>query len=574
VRSRLLVFLLALAVVIGAVLWWQRAREPVGSERPRRGGQLIGSIRSEPRTYNRLVSRDPIVEIVALLTQGRLVQVNRSTFELEPALAEKWEVSEDGLTYTVHLRPNVTWSDGTPFTSADVLFTFEALFDPKSQAILASAVAVGDKPITASAPDPATVVLKYPAPFGPGLRVLDNLWIVPKHKLEPALRAGTFGSAWDTKTPPAEVVGTGPFILREYQPGQRVVFDRNPRYWRTDASGARLPYLDSLVLEIVPDQNAEILRLTSGNIDFTQSELRAEDYLPLKRAADQGRVKLLDLGVGPDADAFWFCLQPAAWKGNPKFAFVSRREFRQAISHAINREAFAETVFLGAAVPIWGPITPGNKLWFWPDVPRYPYDPSRAGELLRGLGLEDRNGNRIVEDAKGTEARFTLVTMRGNTALERGATALRDELAKVGIAIDVAPIELGTLIERLTMSNYEAIYIRPTMTDLDPAVNKDMWLSSGSAHFWHLGQKTPATDWERRIDELMQAQASTADPVKRRELFNEVQRLFAENVPVIYTVAPRLYYAHSTRMIGATPSVVRPPVLWKAETLGVTESRN
>lgn len=570
-RARIAVLVLALALVVGAIIWFQRGpASPPGRSAAVRGGQLVGSIRAEPRTFNRLVARDAVVEIVGLLTQARLVRINRKTFELEPWLAEKWEVSADGLTYTVHLRPGVTWSDGVPFTSADVLFTLEAMFDPRAQSILGSTLTVAGKPITATAPDASTVVFTYPAPSGPGLRQLDNLWIVPKHKLESALRAGTFAAAWDTKAAPADVVGLGPFVLKQYQPGQRLVFDRNPRYWRTDADGATLPYLDSLVLEIVPDQNAEILRLTSGNIDFTQSELRADDYVPMKRAADQGRVRLLDLGVGPDADGFWFCLQPSAWTGNPKFSFVRRPEFRQAISHAVNREAFAETVFLGAAVPVWGPVTPGNTPWFWPDVPRYLYDRTRAAELLRGLGLEDRNGNGVVEDAKGTEARFTLVTQRGNTALERGARALRDDLAKVGIAMDVAPIEIGALIERMLGSKYEAIYMRATATDLDPATNMDMWLSSGSAHFWHFGQKTPATDWERRVDEIMHEQAAVADPERRRELFNQVQRLFAENLPVIYFVAPRLYYAHSMRMTGATPSVMRPPVLWNAETLSVS----
>jgi peptide/nickel transport system substrate-binding protein len=302
------------------------------------------------------------------------------------------------------------------------------------------------------------------------------------------------------------------------------------------------------------------------------SELRPDDYGPVRRAADRGLLRLLDLGVGPDPDAFWFCLKPEAKKNDPRFAFVQRPEFRRAISHAVNREQFAETVFLGAAVPIWGPITPANKPWFSPDVPRYPYDPERAREILRGLGLEDRDGNGVIEDARNTEARFTMITQRGNTALERGSAALRDELAKVGIAMDVAPLELGAMIDRMLKANYDAIYYRPLFTSLDPAVNKDFWLSSGSGHIWNFAQKTPATAWEREIDMLMNEQGTTIDPQRRSALFNEVQRIFAENLPVIYFVAPRLYYAHSTRVSGAQPSVLRPQVLWRADTLSVTGS--
>jgi peptide/nickel transport system substrate-binding protein len=571
-RSRLVFVVAVVALLIAAVALWRRGLTPETPAAPRRGGQLVGSIRAEPRTFNRLIARDTVADLVALLTQGRLVRLNRVTFELEPWLAERWDASADGRTFTLHLRPGVTWSDGTPFTSADVLFSLEAIFTPGSGAILGSALMVGEQPIKATAPDAQTVVVTYPAPFGPGLRILDNLWIVPKHKLEPALRSGTFGTAWSTSTPPAEMVGTGPFMVSAYQPGQRLVLERNPRYWRKDESGTQLPYLDRVVLEIVPDQNAEVLRLTSGNIDLTQSELRPDDYTPVKRVADQGRLRLIDLGVGPDADAFWFCLKPEARKHDPKFAFVQKPEFRQAISHAVNREQFAETVFLGAAVPIWGPITPGNKPWFSPNVPRYPYDPARATELLKGIGLEDRNGNGTVEDAKGTEANITVITQRGNTALERGSAALRDDLAKVGIVLNIVPLELGTMIKQMLSSDYEAIYYRFLASDLDPAVNKDLWLSSGSAHVWNLEQKEPATEWERRIDALMREQASTLDPARRTELFNQVQRILAENLPIIYFVAPRLYYAESTRVTGATPSVMRPPVLWNPDVISVAGS--
>jgi peptide/nickel transport system substrate-binding protein len=568
-RARILLIVLAIGVLVGAVVALRTPTAPALTP-PARGGQLVGSVRSAPRSFNRFVVRDQTSELLAALTQGRLVRVNRTTFELEPWLAERWETSPDGRTFTLHLRPGLAWSDGTPFTSADVLFSLEALYAPNSGAVLGSSLMVAGQPLMATAPDGATVVVTYPEPFGPGLRLLDNFWILPKHKLEPALRAGTFETAWNSNTALTEIVGTGPFVLREYEPGQRLVLERNPYYWRTGPDGARLPYLDRIVLQIVPDQNAEILRLTSGDLDLTQNELRAEDYLPAKRAADEGRLRLIDLGVGPDADGFWFCLKPEAKRGDPRFAFVRQPQFRQAISHAVNREQFAETVFLGAAVPVWGPITPGNALWFWPDVPRYPYDPARATELLRGLGLEDRNGNGTVEDATGTEARFTVITLRGNSAMERGAAALRDELANVGIGLDPAPLEFGAMIERMLTSNYDAIYYRPIASELDPAMNPDLWMSAGSAHFWNLAQRTPATEWERQIDALMHEQTTTIDPARRRELFNQVQRLFAENLPVIYFVAPRLYYAHSARVTGASPSVIRPPVLWNADTLSVT----
>jgi peptide/nickel transport system substrate-binding protein len=534
-----------------------------------RGGQIVASIRGEPRTFNRYVAADQASEVLSLLLQARLVRINRSTFEVEPWLAEQWESSADGRTHTVHLRPGLTWSDGAPLTADDVLFSLRAVHDPKVESVLADSLTAGGHPVRATAPDRQTVVFTFAAPSGRGIRMLDGLPILPKHKLEAALTAGTFASAYNTGTAPAEIVGAGPFILREYQPGQRVVMDRNRRYFRTAPDGTQLPYLDRLVLQIVPEQNAELLRIQSGETDLTSSELRPEDYVPVKRAEADGRLRLIELGVGPDADALWFCLKPEVKGKDPRFAFVSRPEFRRALSYAVDREAFAETVFLGAAVPVWGPITPGNTRWFWPDIPRYPHNLETAKMLLREVGLEDRNGNGVVEDAKGTEARFTVITQRGIGWYERGTAVVRDELARAGVAMEIAPLELGALIQRLQACDYDAMYYRPVMTDLDPAGNLDFWLSAGSSHFWNMSQKTPATDWERRIDTLMLEQAAELDPARREMQFRAVQKILAENLPVLYFAAPRMYYAHSARLRGVVPSVLRPPVLWNADSLSV-----
>jgi peptide/nickel transport system substrate-binding protein len=541
-----------------------------GGGPPKHGGQIVASIRVAPRSFNRFVAADQASDLFSTLTQGRLVRINRSTFELEPWLAEKWESSGDGRTHTVHLRPGVTWSDGAPFTSADVLFSVRAAFDRKSESVVSSSLKPGGVPINASAPDANTVVFEYAAPSGPGVRLLDMLPILPKHKLEAALDSGSFAKTWDTATAPSDLVGTGPFVLREFQVGQRLVLERNPRFWRKAPDGGSLPYVDRLVLEIVPDQDAELLRLQSGATDLTYSELRSEDYVPVRRGEQDGKLKMVEAGVATDADAFWFCQKPEVKKADPRFAFVQKREFRQALSHAVDREEFARTVFLGEAVPVWGPVTSGNRPWFTPNLPRYPYNPARARELLKSIGLEDRNHNGVVEDAKGTEARFTVLTQRGLGNYERGLTELRDKASKIGVALDIVPLEFAAMIKQMFACDYDAIYMRVLTTDLDPAGNLDFWLSSGSSHFWNLEQKMPATEWEQRIDTLMLEQAATLDVERRRALFNDVQRILAENLPVLHFASPRLYFAHSRRLVGVAPSVMRPSILWSADTLSVT----
>lgn len=535
------------------------------------GGALVATLRSEPRSFNPIVGRDIASGTIAYLTHARLLRVNRATQRLEPWLAEAHRCTAGGLTCTLTLRRGVRFSDGAPFTSADVLFSFQALYDEKTGSPIADALTVGGKPLAVSASDPFTVVVTLPSAFGPGLRLLDMLPILPKHKLEAALKAGSLRQAWGPTVAPAEMAGLGPFVLQEYKAGERVVLARNPHYWRRDAAGRALPYLDRLTLEIVPDQNTELLRLQSGQADLTQSEIRPDDYAALKRAEAAGKIRLVDAGPGLDADALWFNLKPGAKVP----AFVTRVEFRRAVSHAVNRRALADAVFLGAAEPLQGPVSPSNATWYPPaafaGIDRQAYDMARARMLLAGLGLRDTNNDGMLEDAAGASARFSLVTQQGNTALEKGAAFIRDELKKVGLRVDVVPLEVGALVERMTRGEYEALYFRFLQQDTDPAMNLDFWLSSGGAHVWNMEQPQPATPWEKELDGVMLKMAAATDLAARQQLFYEAQKILAANLPVIYFAVPRVYVATSTRVTGAVAVPMRPSILWNADTVGVVK---
>jgi len=546
-----------------------RSGTPTVSRDVRRGGELLVSVRSEPRSFNRHAQRDTTTNLVSTLTQSRLVRVNQATQELEPQLAERWTADASGRRVTLTLRSGVHFSDGQPFTSDDVLFSFEAAYDEKGGSALADSVQAGGKKLQVSATDAHTVVITFPAPFAPGVRILDILPILPRHKLEGALKSGGIAKAWGLDTPPSQLVGLGPFVLQEYVPGQRLVFARNPRYFAKAADGGALPYLDRLVLEIIPDQRAELLRLESGQLDMMTSEIAPEAYAPLKRAADEGRVKLLDLGVSRNADGLWFNLKPGALGQDPRAAWLQRDELRQAISMAVDRKLFADTVFFGAGVPVYGPETPANKLWYWPGLPQTPHAAAAAKQLLASIGLSDRNGDGVLEDAAGRPARFTLLTQKGRPNLERGATVIRDELQKIGLAVDVVMLDGGAVIDQFVHARYEAIYFNADKSDLDPGTNPDFWFSFGSAHMWNLEEPAPATPWERRIDELMTRQIASADEAERRTLYNEVQKIFFEHQPIVYFVAPRIYVAHAARVTNLTPAEYRPQLLWRPETVAV-----
>ncbi|HJZ77970.1 MAG TPA: ABC transporter substrate-binding protein, partial [Vicinamibacterales bacterium] len=336
------------------------------------------SVRSEPISFNRHASRDSTTYLVTMLTQARLVRVNQATQALEPMLAQSWTTSDDGRRADVKLREGVTFSDGTPFTAQDVVFAFVAAYDAKSGSVLGDTIMAGGKPLKVEATGDHSVAITFPEPFAPGLRILDSLPIYPRHKLEAAFKAGALRQAWGLSTPVHELAGLGPFVLSDYQPGQRMILTRNPHYFEQAADGTPLPYLDRIVIDVIPDQSAELLRLESGQLDMMTSEISPDAYGPLKRAADQGRVKLVDVGVSRNADGLWFNLKPGAFAGDPRAAWLQRDELRKAISMTVDRQAFADTVFLGAGVPIFGAETPANKMWYWSGTPQTPHDPAAA----------------------------------------------------------------------------------------------------------------------------------------------------------------------------------------------------
>ena len=538
-----------------------------GASAPREEQALTASLRSEPTRYNRYVEATAAGDVVSLLVDGRLVRVNRATDTVEPALAESWTSSPDGLVHTLALRRGVRFSDGMPFTSADVLFTARVLYDPTVNSVLASTMRVGGEPLAFAAPDDYTVTVTLPAPFAPGLRLLDSLPILPKHRLEPALDEGRLQDAWKVGTPFTEMAGLGPFVLTEHVAGQRLVFVRNPHYWRVDEDGVRLPYLDRLTMAIVPNQSVEAVRMASGDIDLmSNGDIRTDDYAAFKRASDAGQLRLLDVGVGLDPNLLWFNLTPA---GRTRVGWLHDQRVRQAISFAVDRRAMVDTVHLGAAVPVYGPVTPRNSTWYTPEIPAYPHDPARARQLLADAGFADRDGDGTVESAAGVPARFSIVTQEGNTPRERSVAMIQEHLRQVGIAVDVARLDQGALFQLWQSGQYDSIYFGVQSSAMDPALNQEFWLSSGQWHFWNPGQPTPATEWEARIDDLMRRQAVAPSPDERKALFAEVQRILGEELPAIYFVAPHITIALSPRVGNPTPAPQAPQLLWNAETLSV-----
>ena len=543
------------------------------SESPARGGALVASLRSEPSTYNRYVDQSAAGELVSLLTQAPLVHVNRVTDTLEPWLAESWSQSADGRTYTIKLRQGLTFSDGSPFSSADVVFSFRALYDPRVNSVLAPDTYVAGKPLAVEAPDPFTVILRLAAPSAAGLRLVDDVPMLPRGRLQAALDAGKFGEAWSIASPLSGIAGLGPFILSEHVSGQRLVFTRNPHYWRRDPAGLQLPYLDTLTVLVVGDQNTEALRMQHGEIDLmANGEIRPEDYVGFRRVASQGNLRLIDAGIGVDPNLLWFNLSPVH-AADARNAWLRSKAFRQAVSCAVDREAIVNTVHLGAAVPIYAPITPGNRTWYSAVRPACEHDLQKARALFAAAGLSDRNGDGTLEDAAGAPARFSIVTQQGHTIRQRTVSVLQEQLRQAGVGVDVTGLDPGALFARWSQGDYDAIYFGVQASATDPGLNPQFWLSSGNFHFWNPQQRSPSTAWERQVDDLFARQSAASNLAERLRLMTDVQRVLVDELPAIYFVAPKVTLAVSSRVLNAQPAPQIPQLLWSADTLAAVPPR-
>jgi peptide/nickel transport system substrate-binding protein len=539
-----------------------------------RGGNLVAAVRADPATFNRLLTSNLAHIIIAERISADLVHINRITFDLEPALAKSWEADRTGRIYTVHLRRGLRFSDGSSFTADDVLFTFQVLQDPKIETLMAGQVKVDEEFPTVTKIDSYTVRFTFSRPVGMGLRMLESVPILPAGKLQKAYQDGRFRSAWGSGADPSEIVGLGPFRLKEFKRGEKVVLERNPYYWKKDKTGQILPYLDSITFLIIPDRNSEALRLKTGDLDLV-SELSPENYADLRRSQNQGRYKLQDLGPGLKVDFLWFNLNRGTDRSGKPFVDPEKRsvfektEFRRAVSHAIDREGMARSILLGLGTPQYGPISSGNKVWYHVGIPRTEYDPERASALLDQLDLKDTDGDGIREYGINHQPlEFALLTMRGSSARERIAQVIQENLSKIGIRMRVQlvlPNELGARL--LESFDYEAILYGFTPIDVAPDLQTDVWYSSGEHHFWCPKQAKPIREWEARMDQLTTMLVRSTEPAIRRETFAHIQDLWARELPAIPTVAENILTGWSTRLGNVRPSILAPQLLWNAEEL-------
>ncbi|HYZ82753.1 MAG TPA: ABC transporter substrate-binding protein [Bryobacteraceae bacterium] len=513
------------------------------------GGELRLSLRNDPRTFDPALVDEIGGETIRYLTGGVLVRLHRVTQKPQAELAESWKVLDGGRRLEIRVRQGVLFSDGTPFTARDVAFTFRRLMDPALRSPTADAFRSGAGQPTVNVTAPYALTIVFPAPVAAIDRLLDQVAIQSE------------------KSALKEKAVLGPFMLAEHQAGSFVLLKRNPNYWKKEGT-RRLPYLDSLRLEILTNRDLELLKLRRGELHMLDS-IDPENFERLR--ADQSLVTT-DAGPSTDVEMLWFNQSGTARLPSWKSEWFRSRAFRQAMSSAINRADLVRVVYKGFAQASAGPLPPGTP-WYNTSVKAHAFDPASARKKLEQAGFRYQAQKLI--DSSGHPVEFSIITNAGNKQRARMSSLIQQDLRKIGVEVNIVPLDWASLIERITKTlDYEACLVGLVNVDPDPNGQMNVWLSSGANHQWNPGQTTPSTSWEREIDVLMRRQAAAADFKTRKQAFDKVQQIVSEEVPFIYLTHRNALTAVSASMRRVVPSQLRPHLVWDIEHIGFQQGAN
>jgi peptide/nickel transport system substrate-binding protein len=551
----------------------------------RYGGRFVIAQTADPRTFNPMMSNEQTSNDINDRMYAGLTEYDQATQTIYPLLAKRWDVSADGLTWTWHLRRGARFSDGQPITAADVLFAFEVVYDPTLHPSVQDLLKIHGKPLEVTAPDSYTVVTKSAGPHALMAAAVGAVRIVPRHRLEAAFRSGTFASAYNVSTPPESIVTSGAWRVRHYVPGEKVVLSRNPYWLGVDSQGRRLPYLDEMIYLIVPDQNTAALKFQAGEIDALDN-VKPEDYKSYIDRSQSGNFTLYDLGPSLNSNFFFFNLNRLReaksggrvgepYVGAVKYRWFSDRDFRRAVSMAIDRDAIIRGPFYGEAIKNWSSFTAGSKQWHTPHVTGYDYNPDEAKRVLDRLGWKDGNGDGVREDARGNPLQFTIKTNSDNAVRLAMMNFIRDDLAKIGIRCIATPVEINTLVSNVRQDfQYDAMLLGLTSgVPADPGMSANVYRSSGLTHYWNIKQPRPETAAEAEIDRWFAENLSATDDSTRHRTWEAIAKRMNEECFFIWLPTQKMKVPVRNGFGNVHPTVVPHRILWNIERVFSKASR-
>jgi peptide/nickel transport system substrate-binding protein len=519
--------------------------------------QLVVASLSEPNTFNSVLN-ESLYSVFGYIYDG-LITENPFTSELEPALAKSWEISPDKKRIIITLKDDIKWSDGEPMTADDVDFTYNQIyFNPKIPAPIKDALRIGTKGLlpTVKKLDERRVEFTVPEPFAPFLRYAGGLTILPAHALRESVetldeqRNPKFLSTWSIGTNPQEIIGNGPYVMESYTPSQRVIFRRNPNYWRKDSQGNPQPYIDRIVMQIVESTDNQLISFRSGQLDTL--EVAPEAFQLLKREEKRAGFKIYNGGPDTGTSFIAFNLNVAKnAKGEPlvdpiKSRWFNTKEFRQAVAYALDRETMKNNVFRGLGYLQNSFVYPKSPYYLSPEegLRVYNYDPQKAKNLLMQAGFKYNDQNQLV-DADGNIVRFTLLSnAERKTRVDMAAQIVRD-LANIGIKVDLQVLSFNAYLDKLKVTqNWDCYMGGFGGGGIEPHSASNIWSVAGASHAFNQSAQPGdppligwrATDWEKEIDRLYKLGAQELDEKKRKEIYGKYQRIAAEQLPFIHLV--------------------------------------
>jgi peptide/nickel transport system substrate-binding protein len=490
-----------------------------GNKNPAYGDIMVeGSIGDASNLIPLLASDNTSHTIAGMIFNG-LVKYDKD-INVIGELAESWDISPDGLVITFHLRKRVKWHDGQPFTAADVLYTYKVTIDPKTPTAYN-----GDflKVKKAEVLDPYTFRVTYDKPFAPALMSWGAA-IYPRHLLEEK----DITQSPLTRRP----IGTGPYKFKEWVTGEKIVLVSNPEYYEGR------PYIDGYIMRIIPDTATMFLELRANGIDqmgLTPLQYTRQTETPLFKK-NYNKYRYL---------SFSYTFMGYNLK-NPLF---TDKRVRQALAHAIDKDAIISGVLLGLGKPATGPLKPGT--WAYnPNVHVYPYDPAKAKALLAESGWQDTNGDGIL-DKDGQPFRFELITNQGNEVRGKCAEIIQENLAKIGIDMKIRIVEWAAFVNNfINKRRFDATILGWTIP-MDPDLY-DVWHSS----------KTKPEELNfisfanTEVDDLLEKGRSTFDQKERKKCYDRIQEILAEEQPYNFLYVPDALPIIHARFRGIEPAPI------------------
>lgn len=522
------------------------------------GGTLVQATLSDPRTFHPVLQSETN-EVTDMMQWATLLRQGPDSDEWIPYAAESFTINEAGTVFDVVLRDSLRWSDGEPITVQDYFASYLLQTDPETGSNKYDGWFLNDIQITLEITGERSLRFTFPGPDRTAFGTV-ALFPVPDRVLGEAYRSGgaeAVNALWGTETPVDQLIFDGPFMLSGFQPGERLIWVRNPHFgaWNVDDAGNPLPYLDGRVHRIA-DGDAQLNLFIAGELD-TFGPRNLDDIGVINVAIQNGDIDATVVeGFGAAASSQFIVFNWNRASEPGKQAMFRNVDFRRAMAHLIDREAIIELVYGGAAFPMYGGVYLPNAYWLDESTPRNEYDPEEAIRLLARAGFAQRDAQGFLVNANGMRASFTLATNAGNRQREAITQIFADSAREVGVDVQVLALDFSLLVDQLLSTGedrpFDAILIGLTGGSRTWPFGDSVYNCNGFLHMYNTSGSclTPA---ETLMEQLNKTGKQTLDTPAARELGLQIQEIEANLAAVLYTVSPQQHAAWTTRVGGEHP---------------------